>query len=86
MFAEGTNLSREYAIESYNAETEVTYNKIHVSDGQLNVAIQGPATAGLNSHNDPLINYLIIRQNVTIPLSDLEDKLAEALVYSADTT
>lgn len=86
MIAEGTNLSGDYAIGSYSAETEVTYNKIHVSDGQLNVAIQGPATAALTNHNDPLINYLIIRQNVTIPLSDLEEKIAEALVYSADTT
>ncbi|MDQ0114215.1 family 43 glycosylhydrolase [Paenibacillus harenae] len=86
MLAEGVNLSGDFAIGSYNAETEATYNKIHVSDGQLNIAIQGPATAALTNHNDPLINYLIVRQNVTVPLSDLEDKIAEALVYSADST
>ncbi|MUT67606.1 family 43 glycosylhydrolase [Paenibacillus sp. NEAU-GSW1] len=85
MFAEGINLSGDYDIGSYNAEKEVTYNQVHVSDGELNVAIQGPATAALTQYNDPLVNYVIVRQHVTIPLADLEEKITEALGYSADT-
>ncbi|WP_141499624.1 S-layer homology domain-containing protein [Paenibacillus luteus] len=79
LLLEGNNVSKgDLDIGAEGAEKIVTYRKISVTDGQLNVRIQGPASASLSNYNDPLINYLIVRLNITVPLSDLESKLAAA--------
>ena len=66
----GTNISGgDLAIGADGAEKEVTYRKISVSGGMLDVRIQGPSTGTLTNYNDPLINYLLIRVNTTVPLS-----------------
>ncbi|MEH7116497.1 family 43 glycosylhydrolase [Neobacillus vireti] len=79
IISEGQNLSNgDYDIGSYNAEKEVTYQQVSVNDGELDVRIQGPATASLTNYNDPLVNYIIIKNYVVIPLSDLEAKVETA--------
>lgn len=86
LLLEGNNVSGgDFAIGGEGAEKSVTYRKIGVTDGMLNVRIQGPATAALSNYNDPLINYLIIRQNRTVPLSDLDDKIAAARAEATNT-
>ncbi|OPA77770.1 hypothetical protein BVG16_15180 [Paenibacillus selenitireducens] len=76
---EGNNVSGgDYDIGSYNVEKEVTYRNIRVDDGMLNVRIQGPATAALTNYNDPLVNYLLVRKSVILPISVLEAKIAVA--------
>ncbi|WP_160724309.1 family 43 glycosylhydrolase [Bacillus sp. USDA818B3_A] len=79
IISEGQNLSNgDLDIGSYNAEKEVTYQQVSVTDGELDVRIQGPATASLSNYNDPLVNYIIIKNYVVIPLSDLEAKVESA--------
>jgi hypothetical protein len=79
LLLEGQNVSGgDLAIGAEGALKEVTYRKVAVSDGELDLRIQGPATAALSQYNDPLINYLIIRQNTTVPVADLEAKVAAA--------
>ncbi|WP_257984318.1 family 43 glycosylhydrolase [Neobacillus cucumis] len=79
IISEGQNLSNgDFDIGSYNAEKEVTYQQVSVTDGELDVRIQGPATAALSNYNDPLVNYIIIKKYTVIPLSDLEVKIETA--------
>jgi len=79
IIGEGQNLSNgDLDIGSYNAEKQVTYQQVSVTDGELDVRIQGPATAALSNYNDPLVNYIIIKKYVVIPLSDLEAKIESA--------
>ncbi|WP_251028780.1 family 43 glycosylhydrolase [Bacillus sp. ISL-18] len=79
IISEGQNLSNgDLDIGSYNAEKEVTYQQVSVTDGELDVRIQGPATASLSNYNDPLINYIMIKKYVVVPLSVLEAKIASA--------
>ncbi|MCA0757115.1 S-layer homology domain-containing protein [Paenibacillus sp. N4] len=86
LFLEETNVSGgDLAIGGSGTLTEKTYRKIGVSDGELNVHIQGPESAALTVHNDPLINYLIVRQNRTVPLAELASKLEEARTESGNT-
>ncbi|WP_053372544.1 S-layer homology domain-containing protein [Paenibacillus sp. FJAT-27812] len=86
LLLEGNNVSGgDFAIGGDGAEKVVTYRKVNVTDGQLNVRIQGPATAALSNYNDPLINYLVIRLNITVPLADLENKIAAAKLEAAGT-
>lgn len=81
---EGNNVSGgNYDIGSYGAEKEVVYKMTSVSDGSLNLNIQGPSTGTLSNFNDPLVNYIIIRQYVIIPISDLANKIAVAQVEAA---
>ncbi|MFS0635366.1 family 43 glycosylhydrolase [Mesobacillus foraminis] len=80
IISEGKNISNgDYDIGSYDMEKEVTYQQISVTDGELDLKIQGPATAGLSNYNDPLVNYIIIRKYVVIPLDDLKSKISEAM-------
>ncbi|WP_299089702.1 family 43 glycosylhydrolase [uncultured Metabacillus sp.] len=86
ILGEGNNLSNgDFDIGSYSAEKEVTYQQVKVTDGELDVLIKGPASANLTVHNDPLVNYIIIRKYVVIPLSDLETKI-EAAKTEAEKT
>lgn len=86
LLLEGNNVSGgDFAIGGDGAEKAVTYRKISVTDGKLNVRIQGPAAAALTNHNDPLVSYLIIRQNITVPLSDLDIQIAAAEAEAANT-
>ncbi|MGO4548843.1 S-layer homology domain-containing protein [Paenibacillus sp. 2TAB23] len=86
LLVEGNNVSGgDLAIGAEGAEKVVTYRKLAVMDGQLNVRIQGPATAALSNYNDPLISYLIIRQNITIPLSELDNQVTAAEAELANT-
>ncbi len=86
LLLEGDNVSGgDFAIGGEGAEKSVTYRKVSVTDGLLNVRIQGPATAALSNYNDPLINYLIIRHNITVPLADLENKITAARAEAANT-
>ncbi|WP_255295233.1 family 43 glycosylhydrolase [Bacillus sp. AFS037270] len=86
IIGEGQNLSNgDLDIGSYNAEKEVTYQQVSVTDGELDVRIQGPATAALSNYNDPLVNYIIIKKYVVIPLSDLDAKI-ESAKKEADKT
>ncbi|PMC37316.1 hypothetical protein CJ195_11170 [Bacillus sp. UMB0899] len=79
IISEGQNLSQgDYDIGSYNAEKEFTYHQLSVTDGELDLKIQGPASATLTNYNDPLVNYIVIKKYVVIPVSDLEAKIAEA--------
>ncbi|MEH7416193.1 family 43 glycosylhydrolase [Neobacillus drentensis] len=79
IIGEGENLSNgDFDIGSYNAEKEATYQQVSVTDGELDVRIQGPATASLTNYNDPLVNYIIIKNYTAIPLSDLEAKIESA--------
>ncbi|WP_338553123.1 S-layer homology domain-containing protein [Paenibacillus sp. KS-LC4] len=84
MVVNGTNLFGETAIGEYDAVKEVTYRNLRLTGNEMQVRVQGPATAGLSNYNDPMISYIIIRLNVTIPLSDLGDKLDEAKIEAAD--
>ncbi|MFD0693940.1 OmpL47-type beta-barrel domain-containing protein [Paenibacillus sp. GCM10027628] len=80
---EGSNVSNgDYDIGSYGAEKEVVYKNIHVIDGQLNASIQGPSSGTLTNYNDPLVNYIIVRLHVTIPITDLQAQIAAAKVES----
>lgn len=86
IISEGQNLSQgDYDIGSYNAEKEFTYQQLAVTDGELDLKIQGPASAALTNYNDPLVNYIIIKKYVVIPMSDLEAKIAEARIEAAKT-
>ncbi|WP_138754327.1 S-layer homology domain-containing protein [Paenibacillus sinopodophylli] len=86
LLVEGNNVSGgDLAIGAEGAEKVVTYRKLSVTDGLLNVRIQGPATAALSNYNDPLISYLIIRQNITVPLSELDNQIAAAEAELANT-
>ncbi|WP_197089514.1 family 43 glycosylhydrolase [Bacillus sp. SA1-12] len=86
ILGEGINLSNgDFDIGSYSAEKEVTYQQVQVTDGELDVSIQGPASANLTVHNDPLVNYIIIKKYVVIPLTDLEAKI-EAAKTEAEKT
>lgn len=79
LLIEGVNVSGgDLAIGADGAFKEVTYRKIAVTDGMLDLRVQGPATAALSQHNDPLINYLVIRKSVVVPPSDLQEKITEA--------
>ncbi|OBR67619.1 hypothetical protein A7K91_22330 [Paenibacillus oryzae] len=79
LLLEGVNVSGgDMAIGADGAFKEVTYRKIAVSDGMLDLRVQGPAAGTLNQYNDPLVNYLIIRKSVVVPTSDLQDKITEA--------
>ncbi|TYP73099.1 family 43 glycosylhydrolase [Paenibacillus methanolicus] len=79
ILVEGSNVSGgDYDIGSYGALKEVTYSAKEVSDGELNLDIQGPATAALTNHNDPLVSYIIVRKHVTIPISDLRERIDAA--------
>ncbi|MDO7907872.1 family 43 glycosylhydrolase [Paenibacillus sp. JX-17] len=81
---EGANVTGgDYDIGSYNAEKEFTKRRVHVDDGMLQVVVQGPSTAALTNYNDPLVNYMIVRQSVTLPLADVEAKIAEASAAAA---
>src|SRR5690606_25750103 len=70
----------DYDIGSYNAEKEFVYRQFSVTNGELTVRIQGPATAELTNHNDPLVNYIIVKKNVIIPITDLEAVIADAQI------
>jgi len=86
IFGEGDNLSNgDYDIGSYSTENEFTYRQLSVSDGELDLKVQGPKEAALTNHNDPLVNYIIIRKNVVLPLSDLETKILEAKAQTEET-
>ncbi|MBO1510692.1 family 43 glycosylhydrolase [Metabacillus bambusae] len=86
IFGEGQNLSNgDFDIGSYSAEKEVTYQQVSVTDGELDVAIQGPSTASLTNYNDPLVNYIIVKKYIIIPLSDLEAKINTAKVEAEKT-
>ncbi|MBD0384227.1 OmpL47-type beta-barrel domain-containing protein [Paenibacillus sedimenti] len=86
LIMEGTNVSNgDYDIGSYGAEKEVVYKKFHTSDGQLNVSIQGPSSGTLTNYNDPLVNYIIVRLHVTIPITDLQAQIAAAKVEAGKT-
>ncbi|MHA7965535.1 S-layer homology domain-containing protein [Paenibacillus sp. CAU 1782] len=79
LLLEGSNVSGgDLAIGADGAFKEVTYRKIAVSDGMLDLRVQGPATGTLSQYNDPLVNYLIIRKSVIVPVSDLQEKVTEA--------
>lgn len=79
IIANGENLSNgDYDIGEYGAEKEFIYRQLSIENGELSLKIQGPESAELTNHNDPLVNYIIIRKNVLIPLADLENKIAEA--------
>lgn len=81
----GENVSGgDFYIGSYGEEKEFIYRKYSVNEGELAVRIQGPATADLNVHNDPLINFIIIRQHVTIPITELEAAIAKGEEYLAE--
>ncbi|HLR68851.1 MAG TPA: family 43 glycosylhydrolase, partial [Virgibacillus sp.] len=81
----GENLSGDYNIGEDDEEKEVTYYQNTVDDGELTVSIQGPSSGELSNYNDPLINYIIVRQNVIIPIADLEDLRDEAVIESEKT-
>ncbi|MEH7482647.1 family 43 glycosylhydrolase, partial [Neobacillus drentensis] len=84
IISEGQSLSKgDYDIGSYNAEKAVTYQQVSVTDGELDVRIQGPATEALTNYNDPLVNYIIIKKYKMIPVSDLETKLTAAKTEEA---
>ncbi|OAS82581.1 family 43 glycosylhydrolase [Metabacillus litoralis] len=86
IIGEGQNLSNgDYDIGSYSAEKEVTYQQVSVTDGELDVNIQGPATASLTNYNDPLVNYIIVRKYIVIPLSDLEGEINTAKIEAEKT-
>lgn len=68
----------DFYIGANNDLTEFVHRQFTVEDGILKVRIQGPNTENLNNHNDPLINYIIIRQNILIPITDLEAAIAHA--------
>ena len=86
MIGEGQNLSQgDYEIGSYSEEKEFTYHQLAVTDGELDLKIQGPASATLTNYNDPLVNYIIIKKYVVIPVSDLEGKIAEAKIEAEKT-
>lgn len=86
IISEGQNLSQgDYDIGSYNVEKEFIYHQLSVTDGELDFKIQGPAAAGLTVHNDPLVNYIIIKKYVLIPLSDLKAKISEAKMEAEKT-
>ncbi|MBB3108894.1 hypothetical protein FHS18_000946 [Paenibacillus phyllosphaerae] len=85
IFVEGTNVSGgDYEIGSYGALKEVTYTAKEVTDGDLNVDIQGPATAALTNFNDPLVSYIIVRKHVVIPISDLQARIDAAELKAND--
>lgn len=76
---EGNNVSGgNYDIGSYGVEKEVVYRNTSVNDGVMNLSIQGPSTGTLTNHNDPLVNYIIIRKYMVIPITDLADKILVA--------
>lgn len=77
LIAEGQNLSGDYAIGS-KVLREFVYRGLSVTDGTLNIAVQGPATGTPNQWNDPLINYIIIRKHNVLEYSQLQ-----ALINSA---
>ncbi|GIO15749.1 hypothetical protein J19TS2_53040 [Cohnella xylanilytica] len=81
---EGTNVSGDYAIGEYDAEKEVTYRKIRVSDGEMTVRIQGPSSGTLTNYNDPLVNYIVVRQYVVVQLADLQERIDAAKAEAAD--
>src|SRR5690625_7059651 len=56
-----------------------------MDDGDLTVIIQGPSSGDFSNYNVPLINYIIVRQNVIIPIADLEDLRDEAVIESEKT-
>ncbi len=79
LIVDGQNVSGgDFAIGGDGALKEATYRKIPFAGGELDLRIQGPSAAALTQHNDPLINYLLIRQSVIVPLASLESKIAEA--------
>lgn len=79
IIAEGENLSNgDYDIGEYGAEKEFNYRQLLVKDGELTLKIQGPESAELTNHNDPLVNYIFIKESVLIPLSDLIAKIVDA--------
>ncbi|GEM_PF-5600093 len=77
LIAEGQNLSGDYAIGS-KVLREFVYRGLSVTDGTLNVAVQGPATGTPNQWNDPLINYIIIRKHNVMEYSQLQDMINSA--------
>src|SRR5699024_6816948 len=86
IIAEDENLSGDYSIGEYGEEKEETFYQVPVTDGELDLRIQGPSEADLTNYNDPLINYIIIRENIIIPYSDLEDiiEMAEIQLEKED--
>lgn len=81
---EGNNVSGgNVDIGSYGVEKEVVYKKTSVSGGVMNLSIQGPSSGTLSNHNDPLVNYIIIRKYVVIPITDLTDKILFAQMEAA---
>ncbi|MGP4039867.1 FIMAH domain-containing protein [Gracilibacillus sp. D59] len=86
IISEDENLSNgDFAIGSEGEEKEVTYYQVPVTDGKLNFKIQGPAEDKLTNYNDPLVNYIIVKKYVVLPLSYLEDKIAESKIEAEKT-
>ncbi|QGH33800.1 family 43 glycosylhydrolase [Gracilibacillus salitolerans] len=86
IISEDENLSNgDFAIGSEGEEKEVTYYQVPVTDGEMNLKIQGPAEDNLSNHNDPLVNYIIVKKYVVLPLNYLEDKIAESKVEAEKT-
>jgi hypothetical protein len=85
LVVEGKTVSAvDYAIGANGAEKEETFSRIYVYDGELNVAVRGPVSGTLSNYNDPLINYIIVRKNVLITLSNLQERIAAAKEKAAE--
>lgn len=74
----GENVSGDIHLEQ-NQEYELIYRQQSVTEGKMSVKIQGPSSGELHQHNDPLINFIIIRSNVLIPIAELEEVIAIAV-------
>ncbi|MDL4843160.1 Ig-like domain-containing protein [Aquibacillus rhizosphaerae] len=86
IISEDENISDgDYSIGDYDTEQEITYNQIAVTDGELDLRIQGPSSANLTNYNDPLVNYIIIKKSVMLSITDLEDKVATAEAEASKT-
>ncbi|NLZ54467.1 MAG: hypothetical protein GX892_15245, partial [Thermoanaerobacteraceae bacterium] len=86
LMAEGQKLSQEdFPIGRDGEEKEITFRRIPVSDGMLNVRVQGPSTGEIHQHNDPLVNYIIIRLSVTLQVSDIEERIEQAKTEASNT-
>ncbi|SEN70542.1 Glycosyl hydrolases family 43 [Amphibacillus marinus] len=79
IIVDDTNLANgELNIGSYNEQVEHSYQAISFDGGLLSVKIQGPSQANLTVYNDPLINFITIKQHEPIPLTRLIDALNQA--------
>ncbi|PWW07285.1 glycosyl hydrolase family 43 [Paenibacillus cellulosilyticus] len=78
---EGTNVSGDLSMPQ---TTLVEYSyKVHVTDGELNVAVKAPSTTPYDQYHDPMVGLITVQ--TAIPLSYLQAQIADLQTEIART-